>query len=146
MSERALTAEKARLALLVIWFFFFFLALGIFFYLYSGKWIEDDNFTAALSVLNTLYVPYLGVITLFYFGAPGKRRRTALDAGGRSGTAAGLALAGSLLWNCGVIFFVVRLAFHYGLIEVALDKMKVLGSMLSWLAAPAIGFFFARSS
>src|SRR5450432_4750543 len=127
------------MALLTIWFTCFGLSLAIVLYLGMGKWIEQDNFHKALSQLNSSYVPYLGVITAFYFAS------SASDGASReNNVAATLALVASLLWNAVILAFFLPLLFGHGLIEEAIKNTDFASGLISWLVAPAIGFYFAR--
>ena len=83
---------KGRTILLALWFFFFLLNGGIIVFIYLQGWIGRDNLWAGLQQWNTAYAPYIGAITLFYWG---KNRQAEQDNQGK--TAFYLALTCSLL-------------------------------------------------
>jgi cytosine/uracil/thiamine/allantoin permease len=132
----------ARIKLAAIWFAFFCLNMGIILHLYLGDWIEEDNFKSAVSELNTSYVTYLGVIVTFYLTAPANHpvQRP------RDKMSHTVAILGSLIWNLTISVFIVRLALGYGTIEDSVEQVEYFSSLLSWFAAPAIGFYFANAS
>jgi hypothetical protein len=125
----------------IAWFLFFCVNVGLVLYLYLGNHIQKDNFDSAISQLNASYVTYLGVIVTFY-----------LTAGRRSGSRRGeriafaIAMMGSLIWNGIILIFIGRLALGSGTIEDSVEQIGSISSKLSWLVAPAIGFYFAQTS
>jgi len=134
-----MSVGTVRKALLAIWFTCFGISLAIVLYLGLGKWIEQDNFHRALTQLNSSYVPYLGVITAFYFAS------TDVDGTVKeNNVAATLALVASLLWNASILALFIPLLFGHGVIEEAVKDTEFVGGLISWLVAPAIGFYFAR--
>ena len=136
-----MSPKSVRKALLIIWFACFGLTLAIVLYLGLGKWIGQDNFRKALTQLNSSYVPYLGVITAFYFAANVSTERSVEG----DGVAPALAVAASLLWNAVILAFLVPLLFGHGVIEQTINNVEFFGGLISWLVAPAIGFYFAHT-
>lgn len=116
--------------------------MGVILYLYLGDWIEKDNFKSAVLQLNTSYVTYLGVIVTFYLTAPAKH----LVKRSREKASLMIAMLGSLIWNLIISAFIVRLAIGFGTIEESVEQVGNISSLLSWLVAPAIGFYFANAS
>lgn len=135
------TIKTVRNALLVIWFAGFALNLTSVLYLGLGNWIAEDNFRRALTQLNASYVPYLGVITAFCFAANGRTKSRAM----RNNVAPALALATSLLWNVAILAMFVPLLYSHGVIEESIKNAEFFSGLVSWLVAPAIGFYFART-
>lgn len=133
--------STARMFLLIIWFFFFVSNLSFIIYLYFDHWIEKDNFQEAMKQLNTVYAPYLGAITLFYWGITGKRKK---DEANKVGTAFTLAVFCSIMWNGIITFFVFPLVLQNGTIEESIENLQYIGGLLSWLVAGAIGYYFAN--
>jgi hypothetical protein len=138
---KPLTPERARGVLTAVWFASFLLNLGMIVYLYLGKWIEEDNFTRSITQISSTYVTYLGIVTAFYFGSRNRLEKTK-----SSGTPFALALSGSLLWNTLILVFMARVVLLLGPIEDSIKQITYLGATLSWLVAPAIGYYFASSS
>jgi len=132
---------NARRVLFYLWFSCFLLNLAILLYLYLRDWIGPDNFHAALDQLRTSYTPYLGVITLFYFGK--KNRNVGTER--RKAPFVFAALA-SIMWNAVIFAFLARLVFLVGTIENSIQEISFLSSWLSWIVAPVIGYYFANSS
>lgn len=137
-----LTVAAARKLLIASWFGSFVAALAIVFYLYLDDWIETDNFRLALGGLNSLYAPYLGAITLYYWGKSADATADSVCAG----ASVWLALTGSIIWNAIVLIFFVPLALHSGRVEDAVENAGYVGGVLSWLVAGAIGYYFANPS
>jgi hypothetical protein len=136
-----LSSSTARRLLVILWFSFFFLNLIAVVYLYLANWIGAENFRASLAQLNSVYVTYLGVIAAFYFTAPA----TSVPSNPRTGITFTLALLVSLIWNSVILVFIMRTFFLWGPIEDSLEQIGYFGPLLSWLVAPAIGFYFANS-
>ncbi len=130
----------ARRLLILVWFGFFLGTMSVVLYLYLVQAIERDNFIAALEQLNGLYAPYVGAITLFYWGGAARKASTHSQAG----TAFALALLSSLIWNGLLFFFIVPLVFQSGFIEDSMANVTKVGGLLSWLVAGAIGYYFAN--
>jgi hypothetical protein len=135
--------STARRLLLIIWFLFFISNLSFILYLYFDKWIEKDNFHEALKQLNAIYAPYIGAISMFYWGITGKRKKNEVNKVGIGFT---LALLCSLLWNGVILFFILPLIFQTGTIEDSIENIQQIGGLFSWLVAGAIGYYFANPS
>jgi len=85
-------------------------------------------------------VPYLGVITAFYFASDTLRENRVKG----NYVAATLALLASSLWNAAVLVLFVPLLYGQGFIERSIRNTEFVGGLISWLVAPALGFYFAR--
>ncbi|MBN2092438.1 hypothetical protein JW964_22645 [candidate division KSB1 bacterium] len=134
--------SNERLWLLIIWFFFFIINGAIIFFLYWQKWIERDNFIAAIQQWNASYAPYIGAITLFYWRST---RISSLPEINEARVAFYLALICSVIWNGIILFFLLPTLLGTGTIESAIADIREIASMLSWLVAGAIGYYFADS-
>ncbi len=137
----AFSVQKSRIVLIIVWFAFFVANIAMLMYLYFDKWIEADNFNAGLLQIFSLYLTYLGVMITFFFADDNK---AALKKK-RAGATFVVALAVSLLWNAFVCGFIAKLIFLGGEIEVVIKQIGDYGPLLSWLPAPAIGYYFAKS-
>jgi len=130
----------ARKLLLMIWFVFFIFNLSAIMFLYSDNWIEKDSFQEAVKKLSTIYAPYIGTISLFYWGTVGKKKKMT----NKVGTAFTLALLCSLLWNGIITFFIFLLVMQYVTIEESFENIQYIGGLFSWLVAGIIGYYFAN--
>lgn len=143
MTRFAISNSAARRTLAGLWLLFFMLNLSVICCLYLRNWIEEDNFWAAVSEVNSLYVVYLGAVIAFYFMDRQKRNLK----GPRSGLTFALAISCSILWNCVIsVFIAVRLPLGMGTVEDSIKQIGHLGPLLSWVVAPSIGYYFAHSS
>jgi hypothetical protein len=139
---RPYSSEFARRLLVVGWFACFLVNLGMLLFFYVDGWILQDNFRAGLTQLSALYAPYLGAILAFYFSS----RMKTPNAGDSAGTAFLLAGVGSIVWNVMIVGLMARVLLFDGTIEGTIRDMLFFGSTLSWLVAPAIGFYFGNPS
>jgi len=135
------TAAAARNILLIVWVGFFVLNMAGIFYLYLDNWIERDNFLAALNQLNASYLPFIGAILAFYLGHA--QRSKSMEAV-HIGIAFYLALVFSVLWNVVIFLFILPPIWGVGMIEEAIQNIKDIGSLLSWLVFPAMGYYFGN--
>jgi hypothetical protein len=126
--------QRTRQVLTILWICFFALDVGALLWLRSIGWIASDHFESALSHLNALYIPYIGLILAFHFGGI-KPNRVAHGV-------AWLAIAVSLLWNLAVSLPMAGLLFGFGTIEAAITQVRNIGGGLSWVVAPALGYYF----
>lgn len=136
---KQLSFATARRILLSIWFSFFLAGLACIFYLYLDNWIEEEDFRAALQQLNSLYVTYLGTIVTFFLTKSAAAHTTRR----RAGAPFIIAVVGSVLWNVVIFAFIFRLVLQIGTFEGSMRQIGFIGPLLSWLVAPAIGFYFA---
>lgn len=137
--------NRARNFLLGIWASSFLTCLVIAFYLHmSGEAIEENNFNALVARLNGLYVTYLGVMISFYLTRRRVTARAAATQTAKSNVPFVIAASGSFLWNAVILSFVGSLLFGVGYVEDTITQVETFGSLLSWLVAPAIGFYFGK--
>ena len=132
---------KSRMALILLWFGFLVVDLGILFYLYFDQWIEKNNFLLGMKQINASYAPYLGVITLFYWGSAKTEARREQA---KPGMPFFLAVIGSLLWNGMILLFLLPPLFKSGVIEEAVENIQTIGESLAWLVSGSIGYYFAN--
>lgn len=136
-----ISSSWARVILLLVWAFFFSFNIGSLLYLYLDKWIEQDNLKAGLLQLNSVYVTYLGVMIAFFF-----KDRNSVAGKKPAGGPFVLAFLCSLGWNVFISIFIVRLLLQLGAIEDSIAQIGDFGPLMSWLVAPAIGYYFAQSA
>lgn len=135
------SSSFARKKLIILWFGFFVINILLILFLYFDKWILKDNFSMAFKVLNQLYAPFIGAITLFYWTKSKKKKQQVIEAG----IPYILAFICSLIWNALIFLFILILVFKSGTIEASFQNIKEIGGMLSWLVGSAIGYYFANS-
>jgi len=135
------SGSTARHLLVACWAAGFIASMAMVFSLYVRGWIADDNFHASLTRLSALYAPYLGGIFGYYLSNRAKAGR-AHDAG----AAFVLAIAASAAWNLVIAGLLSRVLFFDGTIEQTLKDLMFFGSVMSWLVAPAIAFYFTSPS
>lgn len=136
-----LSSSNARKILLGTWFAFFVVNLAVIFFLYFDKSIEEDNLRMAVQQIHSNYVTYLGVMAAFYLS----QKAPAGGGGKQAGMSFAVAMFGSILWNLVICGFMLRLIVG-GTIEDAVRQIGFFGPLLSWLVAPAVGFYFANPS
>ena len=135
-----MSKSKERTVLWSVWFFFFILNLGIIMILYLQGYIEGDNLSAGFKQLNMIYGPYIGAITLFYWGSA---RGEKISLMAERKTTFVIALICSLLWNALILIFLLPPLLGTGGIETSLQNIKDIVPVLSWLVAGAVGYYFA---
>jgi hypothetical protein len=135
------SGSKDRKILLIVWLLFFIFNGAIILFLYLQEWIERDNFLAAIKQWNTSYAPYIGAITLFYWGSARKKQALKTD---ETRTAFFIAIIFSLIWNGIVLIFLFPPLLGTGAIETSLENIKEIVSLFSWLVAGAIGYYFTN--
>jgi len=135
------TNRRVEGVLAAIWLIFFFAQLAIAFYIYLRDWIGSEQFGELVKVINSTYVTYVGAVVCFYFGS---RKRTASKTL-RQASASMVALVCSVAWNVVLLAFTVPLLFS-GTVESSIRDIGAIGPMLSWLVAPVIGVYFAKST
>ena len=132
-----------RTWLIVVWFFFFLASGAVILILYWRQWIEQDSFLAAFKQWSALYAPYIGAITLFFWGTAKKGDDSKITA---SKGAFYLALVCSLIWNMLILIFLAQAFLGNGSIEESMKNMTEVAALLSWLVAGAIGYYFSQSA
>jgi hypothetical protein len=131
-------SRTAILALL--WFSFFVISLAIPLALLLRASIETPTVLPAIEQISSLYAPHLGAVLAFYFATkpkPGRKPRV------NSGPFVAAILV-SLVWNVVVAGALLVVPFGKMSIDDALTFVGGAAPKLSWLVAPALGFFFAK--
>jgi purine-cytosine permease-like protein len=142
-----LTTITATYILTGIWVTCFALGLGVIGLLFFSNSISSGNVSRFLDQLSAVYVPYLGVMLVYCFATRSRNRRSPK----LHQLAFWLALGTSLLWNSVVLGLLFKVLTVLGgettlNIDEALKLARESGAKLSWVASPAIGFFFAKPS
>jgi hypothetical protein len=128
-----------REVLVWVWWASFLLCVVLLIVLYALRWIEADNLTLGIQRIGELYLPYIGVISAFYF-AQGRVTERAPAAG----TAGAIALAASLLWNLGLVGSMALVLLTVHSIEQSLVMMGTWALACSVFVAPALGAWFGK--
>lgn len=131
--------QRVRAVLVGLWWGAFVACLLAFGMLYGMRWIEADTLLAGLGRVSSLYFPFLGVITSFYFGHGG---RTAAPT--NLGISGWLALMGSFLWNIGPLGFLALVFLEVHGADQRLDLVTGWTSACSVIVAPALVTWFRR--
>jgi hypothetical protein len=124
----------------LVWFGGFVIALAIPFLLLFNSSVETSTLLPAVDQISTLYAPHLGAVLAFYFALRHKGgRRSKLKSAPFLA-----AIAVSILWNAVVAGALLLVPIGQMRIEDALSFAGGAGPKLSWLVAPALGYFFAK--
>lgn len=126
--------------LALVWFCFFIMALAVPIILLLSAMIEQPTVLPAIEQVSALYAPHLGAVISFYFAAKsgaGARKRKDTH----SFVAAILA---TLVWNLLVAGALALVPIGRMSIDDSLAFANGTGTKLSWLVAPALGYFFAK--
>lgn len=133
--------NSLRLSLTLLWSVSFVAGMLAWAFL---KWIVSIGPEASASLLEQItsqYAPYLGAVLAFHFAARGAGKPTQL----RRSPSKYLALVMSALWNLLFLGFIAKACWDPNTTTEAADNIKVVIPKLSWIVAPAIGFFFGRA-
>lgn len=139
----SISKSHNRTWLIVVWFFFFLASGAMILILYWRQWIEQDSFLAAFKQWSALYAPYIGAITLFFWGTAKKQDESKTTA---SKGAFYLALVCSLIWNVVILILLAHAFLGNGSIEESMKSVTEVAALLSWLVAGSIGYYFANKS
>jgi len=126
--------------LALVWFACFVVALMVPFLLLVTAGIDNSTLLPALDQISTLYAPHIGVVLAYYFAV---RAKSARQPHAKSGPFVAALLA-SALWNALIVGSLLLVPTGILRIEAALSFVSGAGPKLSWLVAPALGFFFAK--
>ena len=131
--------QTARVTLIALWYFAALACVALTLTFYLRGWMEQDTLMNALASINKLYIAYLGVMSAYVYGT-----RKQVDKK-KSAPAAGfwLAIAGSLVWNGILLVLLYRVFLDQAKIEESIKSGSDACSLLSWLVAPAVGYYFA---
>jgi hypothetical protein len=131
---------SASAALALVWFCCFVLSLAVPIVLMLRASIDSTTVAPAVEHISGLYAPHLGVVLAFYFAGRAKaRRRKQVDY-----PPFVAAILISAVWNLLVAGTLVLVLVGQLNIEDALAFAGGIGPNLSWLVAPALGYFFAK--
>jgi hypothetical protein len=136
----ALRSASAPGRLALVWFCCFVLSLAVPFILVLRSSIEIPTVLPAIEQISALYAPHLGTVLAFYFAArtkAGRRKRINF-------APFVTALLVSAVWNAVVAGTLLLVPIGRMTIEDALAFAGGAGPKLSWLVAPALGYFFAK--
>ena len=139
--KKSLSTTSASAILAALWLTCFIFSFSIPCLLSFRKAIESDTLTSSLDQLSGVYAPYIGAILAYYSvsRAPRFARRVTSTT---SFTIAGVV---SAVWNIIVVGMLAQALFGYESIDDSLKVVTQVSSKLSWLVAPVIGYFFAKS-
>lgn len=106
------------------------------------RWFAAVGPTASSKIFELIlsqYAPYLGAIVGFQFAT----QKTAKRAGAKA-TPFVVAIVMSGLWNLTLLGFVVQACLDTNTTEASISDITAIVPKLSWIVAPAIGFFFGK--
>jgi hypothetical protein len=138
----AFSTQRSRWFITGLWLVCFGVCLCLPGVLFLNHAIRLENLQKSLEQVSTIYVPYVGAILAYYFASGDQARKISA----RKKGAFEVAIAASVIWNFAVVGCIASVAFGLIGIESALDYAPKIGSALSWLVAPAMGYFFAKSA
>lgn len=136
------STKAATLVLAVLWLLFLMFACAIPLYLATRYGWSSATAIASLEAIAGIYAPHVGAILAFYFASQ-------VSAPHRPATVGPefiIAFLVSLAWNIPLLILVLRVPFGSLAIEDAVPAAQQLGARLSWLVAPAIGYFFGKAA
>jgi hypothetical protein len=128
--------------LTALWFAFLVLNASSILWLHYTDRLDAEFFRSGLFQLNAMYSPHVGATLAYYFGARALRRRSS----GQVSAPFVLAVLTTLIWNGYVTSQIARLLLERGYFEDVIVQMRDVGGVLSWLVAPAMGFYFMAST
>lgn len=134
------TSASGWLALLWVVCFAFSSAACWFQYVRSA--VSMENFQSIFAQLTNLYSPYLGVILAYYFGS-----RIRVNPNAECDRIAfALACTTSALWNIFVLAIISQTLSLSIPVENASEILAGVVPKISWLVAPAIGYYFGKTA
>jgi hypothetical protein len=137
---KALQTVSAPGLLALVWLCCFVLSLTVLLILFLRSSIEIPTVLPAIEQISALYAPHLGAVIAFYFALrvkSGRKKQVHLPP-------FIAAILVSVVWNsvvAGTLFLTLIGKMN---IEEALAFAGGAGPKLSWLVAPALGYFFAK--
>ena len=133
-----MSRDRALTTLAALWGSAFVASAAIPVVLYARGTVGPDAAIDTIKQTGTAFVPYLGLILSYVF-ARGRARAASPPA---SRLAVAMALATSIAWNLAVLGPLALTLNGESYLEDATSQMRELSSYLSWLVAPALGYFF----
>jgi hypothetical protein len=134
-----MTVRTARGWLAGLWAGCFAVALVAVLYLRWGIGISSDSFKETMELVSGQYAPYLGAVLGFYLSSK-KKEELVLDGNG----AFYLAVLMSGLWNVVMLGCLGRVCGNLTTIEESNKDVLLVLPKLSWIVAPALGYFFGK--
>lgn len=108
--------------------------------LMARDYIGSDTAIKSIDQISALYAPYVGMIIAYAFAE--KLMGLHKDA---AKPLIILAFWLSVIWNVAVALPILRVLWTATSLLDATDLASVVASKLSWLVAPVMGYYFARS-
>jgi hypothetical protein len=134
-----MTVRTARGRLAGLWAGCFAVALLAALYLHWWIGISSDTFKDTMEMVSGQYAPFLGAVLGFYLSSK-KKEELVLDGDG----AFYLAVLMSALWNMVILGGLGRVGLNLTTIEESNKDILSVLPKLSWIVAPAIGYFFGK--
>ncbi len=131
-----------RLSLLLIWLSGYLICLTFLFVFLAKGWMLTDNFKKDFTTATGIFAPYLTPIVAFWFA---RRRKSVATA---DVSAFYVAVALSLVFNL-LVLTVVGYTFvetGEGVIENNLELATTIGTGITFLTGPAVGYYFGKAS
>jgi hypothetical protein len=141
-TQEAIIVDRTRTSLTWLWVAGFVISIFGFIYLDWHVGIGPDSRSQLFESIVNQYAPLLGAVLGFHFAirAKGKKEKSLA-----SRTPLFVAIAMSTLWNLLAVGFVVRACLDPDKTPDAISGIGSLVPKLSWIVAPAMGFFFGKS-
>lgn len=136
-----MTRNSCSVSLATLWVAGFALAMCMPLYLMLADYVEVATALASMEQVGSLYAPYLGVILAYVIVERTFEHHAAVPLASFA-----FAMTASVFWNGLVWVFL-----GYALLEAKpLDEVTAqavsIASKFSWLVAPMMGYYFAKSS
>ena len=132
-----------RLVLLLIWSCGYLISICFLFIFLSRGWMLAENFKKDFGVLTAIFAPYLTPIVAFWFAKRHSPRTTASNKSEAFYVAVGMSIVFNLMVLVVIGFTFIRTG--EGLIENNLDLAGTIGTGLTFLTGPAIGYYFGKT-
>jgi len=138
----AIMVDRTRTSLTCLWVAGFVISILGYFYLDWHVGIGPESKSQLFESIVNQYAPLLGAVVGFHFAHQAKEKAAKTTP---SRTALYVAITMSGLWNLLAVGFVVRACLDPDKTPDAISGVGSLVPKLSWIVAPAIGFFFGKS-
>src|SRR5580698_5946103 len=125
----ALTAQRARLFLTMLWIVAFVLCIILIFILRSRNWIEQDTLQSALGQIQAVYSAYLASVIAYSIAK--RDSNNSLPVG-----PFWLAFGLTFLWNSVIVYELFEVLDKKVFVETSLKTISFWGPTFSWLVAP----------
>jgi hypothetical protein len=134
----------ARFALFLVWMAGYVICVGMLFIFAAIGYTQVEALKNNLADLSAVFVPYLGTVVAYWFASGAASQPKSYNV-----TTFWVALICSVLYNVGLALILASVFFREdgeGVIEQTLSLQKYFASITSFIVAPAVGFFFGKSS